>query len=214
MHHLHQKLDLPTPVEMAKEWKAQVQAWQEEDITLKPVEDTRDWVELALWAKILALEQECLQLFRQQITTQAQAVEATDDDCQTLDTHLSHMHAPLCPSPIHGPVGPVVLAGHPKTGPCMGLEQGPQVPPCLKSPWPAPSQSLPPPTWTQAPSSTWAWSQMYQEQHHKGHVGFAGPWTWAAGGGSYLSQGSPSCHHSETSPLPATVTMAPGPSGE
>ncbi|KYO17941.1 hypothetical protein Y1Q_0011574 [Alligator mississippiensis] len=123
-------------VEVVVERKADAQAWQaedlayqerwcQEDIAHETTQEAWDWVESKYWAKLLALEQEHLQILKAQNNILHQAVEAKDDDRQTPDTVLGL--AVLCmpdtaqPSAPHQPpTGPLVATRHPPAGPHHG----------------------------------------------------------------------------------------------
>ncbi|KYO19085.1 hypothetical protein Y1Q_0019014 [Alligator mississippiensis] len=85
-------------VVVAKEWKEHAQAWwrrtqparrSERRITQETTqEEVRDWAECKFWAKLLALERECLQVLWAQNNILGWAMETMDDDCQTLSTVL------------------------------------------------------------------------------------------------------------------------------
>lgn len=83
------------------------------------------WTEL--WSRSTS------KLLRDQNAIQAHAVQATDDDRQTLDTVLSLMVscAHHCPPP-----GLLVAICHSTAGHYLGLGGGPLLPPAARSPWP------------------------------------------------------------------------------
>lgn len=90
-------------VEVAKEWEEWTPAWWEEDLAHQErwwveyliwetaQKDTQDWAEWEFCAELLALEQECLKLLRQQNAIQAQALQAIDNDRQALGANLGLM---------------------------------------------------------------------------------------------------------------------------
>ncbi|KYO33860.1 hypothetical protein Y1Q_0024489 [Alligator mississippiensis] len=114
-------------MEVAKEWEVWVEAWWEENITQEIAqEDVRDQAGWEIWAKLLTLEQKQIDLVRQQVAIQAQAVEATNDNCQILDTLLGLVvmcASPTAPSLSMTPQGPLYLPNTLQQAPTWAWEE-------------------------------------------------------------------------------------------